>query len=120
MVVDILYDIIIAKRRKLILRQKDMDYIIFDLEWNQPPVENEIVTHPVFLTGEIIEIGAVKLNECFEQVDELRLYIKPQYYTKMHHRVASLSRNDLSVPGKQHCFWMDGEFEASFFHRRCL
>lgn len=105
MVVDILYDIIIAKRGKLILRQKDMDYIIFDLEWNQPPVENEIVTHPVFLTGEIIEIGAVKLNECFEQVDELRLYIKPQYYTKMHHRVASLTGiHDRDLQRKGHPF----------------
>lgn len=68
-----------------------MNYIIFDLEWNQSPVETEVVTQPVYLAGEIIEIGAVKLNDAFEQVDELRLYIKPQYYTKMHRRIASLT-----------------------------
>lgn len=68
-----------------------MHYIIFDLEWNQAPVENAVVTQPVYLEGEIIEIGAVKLNDAFEQVDELRLYIKPQYYTKMHRRIAALT-----------------------------
>lgn len=68
-----------------------MNYIIFDLEWNQSPVETAVVTEPVYLAGEIIEIGAVKLNDAFEKVDELRLYIKPQYYTKMHRRIASLT-----------------------------
>ena len=68
-----------------------MNYIIFDLEWNQPPVETAIITTPVYLTGEIIEIGAVKLNDAFEKVDELRLYVKPQYYAKMHHKIASLT-----------------------------
>ena len=68
-----------------------MDYIVFDLEWNQPANETQQVLTPVFLTGEIIEIGAVKLNEKFETVDELKLYIKPQYYTRMHHRIATLT-----------------------------
>lgn len=68
-----------------------MNYIIFDLEWNQPPVEEAAVLEPVYLTGEIIEIGAVKLNEGFQVADELRLYIAPQYYTKMHRRIASLT-----------------------------
>lgn len=68
-----------------------MNYIIFDLEWNQPPVETAIVTSPVYLTGEIIEIGAVKLNDDFEKVDELRLFIKPQYYAKMHHKIAAIT-----------------------------
>ena len=68
-----------------------MEYVIFDLEWNQPPVETAAVTEPVYLEGEIIEIGAVKLNDAFEPVDELRLYIAPQYYTKMHRKIASLT-----------------------------
>ena len=68
-----------------------MHYIIFDLEWNQAPVETAVVTDPVYLSGEIIEIGAVKLDEHLEPVDELRLYIKPQYYTKMHRKIASLT-----------------------------
>ena len=68
-----------------------MNYVIFDLEWNQPPVETAAVTEPVYLEGEIIEVGAVKLNDAFEPVDELRLYITPQYYTKMHRKIASLT-----------------------------
>lgn len=68
-----------------------MNYIVFDLEWNQCASEGETLLSPVVLTGEIIEIGAVKLNDQFEKVDELRLFIKPQYYTKLHNRIVSLT-----------------------------
>lgn len=57
-----------------------MNYIIFDLEWNQPMDERSTVLKPVYLSGEIVEIGAVKLNDQFCPVDELRLYITPKYY----------------------------------------
>ena len=36
-----------------------MNYIIFDLEWNQPADERSTVQDPVYLNGEIIDIGAV-------------------------------------------------------------
>ena len=68
-----------------------MNYIIFDLEWNQCGSECEIITEPVCLPGEIIEIGAVKLDDSFQKIDELRLYIKPQYYTKLHRRIVTLT-----------------------------
>lgn len=68
-----------------------MHYVIFDLEWNQPQVEEALVTKPLYLAGEIIEIGAVKLDSAFRPVDELRLYIRPAYYTKLHRRIASLT-----------------------------
>lgn len=68
-----------------------MNYIIFDLEWNQCGSESEILTEPVCLPGEIIEIGAVKLDDGFRKIDELRLYIKPQYYKKLHRRIVSLT-----------------------------
>lgn len=68
-----------------------MNYIVFDLEWNQPASEGETILSPVVLTGEIIEIGAVKLNDNFEKVDELRLFIKPTHYTKLHNRIVSLT-----------------------------
>ena len=45
-----------------------MDYIIFDLEWNQP-YSNDISFMKrarMPLTGEIIQIGAIKLNENLE------------------------------------------------------
>lgn len=68
-----------------------MNYIVFDLEWNQPPTEEAMVLEPIWLEGEIIEIGAVKLDEHFKTVDEKRLYIRPRYYTKMHRRIAALT-----------------------------
>ena len=68
-----------------------MKYIIFDLEWNQAADVTTLIQEPVYLTGEIIEIGAVKLDENFCSVDELRLYITPQYYTKMHKEISALT-----------------------------
>lgn len=68
-----------------------MNYIIFDLEWNQPPTPEAAVTAPLYVSGEIIQIGAVKLNDAFEIVDELRLYIRPTYYTKLHKQISALT-----------------------------
>jgi DNA polymerase III epsilon subunit-like protein len=68
-----------------------MNYIVFDLEWNQPPDERSIIQEPVYLNGEIVEIGAVKLDDSFRPVDELRLYIKPQFYTRMHREIVLLT-----------------------------
>lgn len=68
-----------------------MNYIIFDLEWNQPASWDTAVHEPIYLSGEIIEIGAVKLNEQFQSIDELRLFVSPQYYSKMHKEVAALT-----------------------------
>lgn len=68
-----------------------MNYIVFDLEWNQPISAEAAIREPVYLEGEIVEIGAVKLNDRFEPVDEIRIYIRPQYYARMHKGIASLT-----------------------------
>ena len=68
-----------------------MNYIIFDLEWNQPAEENATVEEPLYLTGEIVEIGAVKLDDRFQVVDGWKSYIRPQVYPRMHKRIASLT-----------------------------
>lgn len=68
-----------------------MNYVIFDLEWNQPADEASTIKEPVYLSGEIVEIGAVKLDASFCPMDEIRLFIKPQYYTKMHKQIAALT-----------------------------
>ena len=60
-----------------------MNYIIFDLEWNQASEVSD--PKKKILTFEIIEIGAVKLNEVKEQVDQFSKLVKPQLYQKMHH-----------------------------------
>ena len=60
-----------------------MDYIVFDLEWNQSNTgrEPEIVDLPF----EIIEIGAVKLNNEMKFISEFSQLIKPKVYQEMHY-----------------------------------
>ena len=58
-----------------------------DMEWNQALTFSEMVKDPVFLTGEIIQIGAIKLNQTLEVVDSFNERIAPQYYTELHPKV---------------------------------
>ncbi|MCF0154633.1 MAG: exonuclease, partial [Veillonella sp.] len=70
-----------------------MDYIIFDLEWNQP-YSNDISflkRAKMPLTGEIIQIGAVKLNSDLEIVDKFSMLVKPKYLKYMHKHVSELT-----------------------------
>ncbi len=60
-----------------------MTYIVLDLEWNQPPINSRPYRCPFPLVGEIIEIGAVKLNDDYTPGDTFKTYIKPRFYTKM-------------------------------------
>lgn len=70
-----------------------MNYIVFDLEWNQP-YSNDISfmkRTKMPLTGEIIQIGAVKLNERMDIVNHFTMFIKPRYLTRMHKHVRELT-----------------------------
>ena len=60
-----------------------MNYIVLDLEWNQgnPTREPEVYGIPF----EIVEIGAIKLNDKKEMIGEFNQLIKPQVYHEMHH-----------------------------------
>ena len=75
-----------------------MNYIVLDLEWNQCPTgkENELQHLPF----EIIEIGAVRLNDTLQKEDEFHEVIQPQFYTSLHHRtreVISLCDSDFQT-----------------------
>lgn len=63
-----------------------------DMEWNQALTYSEMVKDPVFLTGEIIQIGAIKLNQTLEVVDSFNERIAPQYYTELHPKVAEITK----------------------------
>jgi len=58
------------------------NYIVFDLEWNQGDTtrEEDIGGLPF----EIVEIGAVRLNENFEKTGEFSRLVKPQVHLEMH------------------------------------
>lgn len=60
-----------------------MNYIVFDLEWNQSNTGEEAEVK--LLPFEIIEIGAVKLNSDKRMIDEFNELIRPQVYHEMHH-----------------------------------
>ena len=59
-----------------------MNYIVFDLEWNQSPGGKKYSNSR--LPFEIIEIGAIKLNKERVMVSEFNELIKPQVYHEMH------------------------------------
>ena len=73
-----------------------MNYIVFDLEWNQSPGGKRWSNSQ--LPFEIIEIGAVKLNEKKEIVDSFQRLIKPKVYNWIHssiHDVIHVDYKDL-------------------------
>lgn len=63
-----------------------MNYIVLDLEFNQSfPFKNGKKVEPnPECPFEIIQIGAVKLNDAFEQVDTFDYMIRPQIYPRLH------------------------------------
>ena len=72
------------------------NYIIFDLEWNQG--EAPVTVDGKTLSFEIVEIGAVKLNEEKKKVGEFSRLIKPQIHKQMHKitgKLIHLSMEDL-------------------------
>ena len=69
-----------------------MKYIVLDMEWNQAINYSDMIKDPVFLTGEIIQIGAVKLDESFCAVDTFNARITPRYYTELHPKVAEVTK----------------------------
>ena len=70
-----------------------MNYIVFDLEWNQSPNGKEdSVEHLPF---EIIEIGAVKLNGNFEETGTFHKLIRPKVYKKMHFKISEVTHMDM-------------------------
>jgi inhibitor of KinA sporulation pathway (predicted exonuclease) len=65
-----------------------MNYVVFDLEWNQCP-DGKDRENPM-IPFEIIEIGAVKLNSDRKVVDTFQEYIKPKVYKWLHNRTKEL------------------------------
>ena len=70
-----------------------MDYIVLDMEWNQPwpgsPSAKKVL--PVQIRGEIIQIGAVRLTEKQEVKDEFQVLVRPKYYRHLNRRVSKLT-----------------------------
>lgn len=70
-----------------------MSYIIFDLEWNQPYSHDIgfLRRAGMAVTGEIIQIGAVKLDDNLQLVDTFSIFVKPVFLKRMHRHVKNLT-----------------------------
>ncbi len=71
-----------------------MNYIVFDMEWNQPFSKESAIQSPIYLSGEIIQIGAIKMNSSVQAVDCLDLMIAPTFYKKLHYRIKKMTGID--------------------------
>ena len=69
-----------------------MNYIIFDLEWNQSANGKQYSLDD--MPFEIIEIGSVKLDEHFQITDSFEKIIKPQVYMELHYAVRDMLHLD--------------------------
>lgn len=65
-----------------------MNYIVLDLEWNQCPYGK--YREDKKLPFEIIEIGAVRLDEQYRKLGEFHEIIRPVVYKKLHHCTRSV------------------------------
>lgn len=53
-----------------------MNYIVYDLELNSKPFKSN-------LPNEIIEIGAIKLDDNLNKIDVFQSFVKPKYFKKL-------------------------------------
>ena len=70
-----------------------MHYIVLDLEWNQPvswqsPVYQKIGDRLIF---ELIQIGAVRLDDDLNITDTLSLPVAPTHYIQIHPRIRRMT-----------------------------
>lgn len=68
-----------------------LNYIVMDLEWNQSNTRYRAERNGVRLEGEIVEIGAVRVNERMEILERYCAFVKPECYQKMNRKVTELT-----------------------------
>jgi inhibitor of KinA sporulation pathway (predicted exonuclease) len=79
-----------------------MNYIILDLEWNQSPRGKDYAEAGI--PFEVIEIGAVKLNNQRQMIGEFNQLICPKIYKQLHPKVKEIlgvSMDELNKNGKE-------------------
>ena len=79
-----------------------MNLIVFDLEWNIGYQPKTFLYHGAELTlrGEIIQIGAVRINARGDVLDTFEVNLRPRIFRKLQHHIAKvtgLSQGDLDA-----------------------
>lgn len=67
-----------------------MSCVVFDLEFNQAAKGETVISEPFLFHAEIVQIGAVKVDEDFNITDTFDVIVKPSYYTKIGSAVKKL------------------------------
>ena len=78
-----------------------MNYIIFDLEWNQSPRGKEQSVSGV--PFEIIEFGAIRLNEKHKETGRFHAFVKPKLYKELHFvtkQIVHVTSKELEAKGR--------------------
>ena len=71
-----------------------MHYITLDLEWNQAYAQKALAVQKrlsLRLRGEVIQIGAVKLDKNLNICGSYQIIVKPKHYKKLHKHVSTLT-----------------------------
>ncbi len=68
-----------------------MNYIVLDMEWNQSYPKSSGDARAKTLKNEIIEIGAVKLNERLELIASYKRIVRPAFIKKLNAHVKKLT-----------------------------
>ena len=71
-----------------------MYYITLDLEWNQAYAQKALAVQRQLssrLRGEVIQIGAVKLDKNMQICGSYQVIVKPRYYKRLHKHVSQLT-----------------------------
>ena len=71
-----------------------MHYITLDLEWNQAYAQKALAVQKrlsLRLRGEVIQIGAVKLDKNLNVCGSYQIIVKPKHYKKLHKHVSTLT-----------------------------
>ena len=70
-----------------------MDYIVLDMEWNQPWLGSPSSKKPAgsAIRGEIIQVGAVRVLEDGTVADEFQVMVRPKVYRHLNRRVSKLT-----------------------------
>lgn len=75
-----------------------MLHVVTDLEMN--PIRNSLKEIRQRLSDEVIEIGAVKLDENFARIDEFQCYVRPQFGSITRHITKLTGITDETVADK--------------------
>lgn len=70
-----------------------MEYIVLDMEWNQPWPGSPSARKPLptRIRGEIIQIGAVRMLTDQTVADEFQVMVQPRFYRRLNKRVSKLT-----------------------------